>query len=333
MAVMSNIGGLVEPTTRSVLQTVQRCEAHYSHSHAQMGAKTLQCQTPDALSMGVGGRIADALSKKGFQCASFSIAGMSKWSQGEDTSVDIIHRSNGYVRLNKYNYWQKGIENLTSQTFGNIYFEEYAVKFRDAINKSETLGALFDTAQMMTEFPRHQSSLSDQLRQVARLISTREQRKTNRDFFFVSDRGWDMHKNLKTGLTKKLKEVDDALKFFVTELKAQGTFNSTVLFSMSDFGRTLTYNGQGTDHGWGGNHFVLGGSVKGGKVFNQFLETYAQGSEFDAGRGRVIPKYPWENMLAPIAEWMGIEKPNEIFENLHNFNGTFINSVSDLFKQ
>jgi len=285
------------------------------------------------LSMGVGGRIADALSQQGLLCESFSIAGMSKWSQGKDIGVDIIHRYNGYVRFSKHSQWQNEIKNLTSQTFDNFYFEEYAQKFQNAINKSEALGGLFDPVQLITEFPPHRSSISDQLRQVARLISTRSQRKSNRDFFFVSDRGWDMHNNLKTGLTKKLKEVDDALRFFVTELKAQGTFNSTVLFSMSDFGRTLTYNGQGTDHGWSGNHFVLGGSVKGGKIFNKFLETYAEGSEYDAGRGRVIPQYPWENMLAPIAEWMGIERPSEIFENLHNFNDTLINSVRDLFKQ
>lgn len=275
MAVMSNIGGLVEPTSRSVLETVQRCNAQYSHNDAQMGAKTLQCRTPDALSMGVGGRIADALAQQGLECASFSIAGMSKWSQGEDTGIEIIDRYKGYARFSEHSRWQNEIAKLTSQSFGNIYFEEYAKEFQNAINVSETLGVVFDNAQLNTTFPQHRSSLSDQLRQVARLISTRSQRRSNRDFFFVSDRGWDMHKNLKTGLAKKFKEVDDALRLFVTELKSQGTFDSTVLFSMSEFGRTQTYNGQGTDHGWGGNHFVLGGSVKGGRLFNKFLETYA----------------------------------------------------------
>jgi len=333
MAVMSNIGGLVEPTNRSMLDQTQRCNAQYSHSDAQMGAKTLQCQTPDALSIGVGGRIADALSQQGLEVASFSVAGMSKWSQGEDTGVDIVDRYKGYARFREHGRWQNEIANLTSQSFGNIYFEEYAKEFQNAINVSETLGEVFDNSELQTPFPRHKSSLSDQLRQVARLISTRSQRKVNRDFFFVSDRGWDMHKNLKTGLADKFKEVDDALKFFVTELKAQGTFDSTLLFSMSEFGRTLDYNGQGTDHGWGGNHFVLGGSVKGGRMLNKFLETYAEGSEYDAGRGRVIPQYPWESMLAPIAEWTGIERPGDVFENLQNFDGAHINSLSDLFEQ
>merc|ERR1712014_453004 len=117
-------------------------------------------------------------------------------------------------------------------------------------------------------------------------------------------------------------EIDGGLKAFVDELEAQQTFDNTVLFTQADFGRTLSYNGAGTDHGWGGNHFILGGSVRGGQIFNNFLETYAENSEYDAGRGRVIPQYPWENMVVPIAEWLGIQRPNEIFTNLHNFNTT-----------
>merc|ERR1712232_986270 len=109
------------------------------------------------------------------------------------------------------------------------------------------------------------------------------------------------------------KAVNEGLDSFVTELKAQGVFESVVLFSMSDFGRTLTFNGQGTDHGWAGNHFVLGGSVRGGQMHTDFLATYKENSEFDAGRGRVIPKYPWESMMAPIAEWAGIDDLHDLF--------------------
>merc|ERR1712203_156070 len=105
-----------------------------------------------------------------------------------------------------------------------------------------------------------------------------------------------------------------------------GTFDSTVLFTESDFGRSLTSNGAGTDHAWAGNHFILGGAINGGRIYNQFPKSFEEGNEQDAGRGRIIPKYPWESMLVPIADWMGAGATHHasIFPNLGNFNSTAI---------
>merc|ERR1711904_576036 len=124
-----------------------------------------------------------------------------------------------------------------------------------------------------------------------------------------------------------------ALRSFVGELKAQNVFDKTVLASESEFGRTLTSNGAGTDHAWAGNHFVLGGSVNGGHVFNDFPASLLDGNDQDAGRGRLIPKYPWESMMVPIAEWMGMEdsKKSFAFPNLANFATSKIIPKTTLF--
>jgi len=188
--------------------------------------------------------------------------------------------------------------------------------------------------ELKTEFEAG-SSLSRQLKQVARLIAAREERKAERDFFFVSMGGFDTHRSVATELAGKFKEVDDALRMFVTELKAQGSFDSTVLVTHSDFGRTLTPNsGAGTDHAWAGNHVVLGGGLNGGAVFNEFPKALVEGNDQDAGRGRLIPKYPWESMMVPISEWMGLTSGQhaEVFPNLANFNTSHIISRSALFK-
>merc|ERR1711924_377746 len=75
------------------------------------------------------------------------------------------------------------------------------------------------------------------------------------------------------------------------ELKAQNIFESVVIASESDFGRTLSSNGAGTDHAWAGNHFVIGGNVNGGRVYNDFPSSLLDGNDQDLGRGRLLPKY------------------------------------------
>ena len=105
------------------------------------------------------------------------------------------------------------------------------------------------------------------------------------------------------------------------------------MVTSSDFGRTLTSNGKGTDHGWAGQQLVLGGSVKGGRVLNSYPESLLEGNAQDAGRGRMIPRYPWENMLVPVAEWMGVaaKELDRVFPNLKNFNASHILPTSTLF--
>merc|ERR1712196_97684 len=110
--------------------------------------------------------------------------------------------------------------------------------------------------------------LTKQLKQVARLIATRDDRKADRDFFFVTLNGFDLHSDASEGLEELFKDVDDSLKAFVTEVKAQGVWDSVVLASESDFGRSLQSNGAGTDHAWAGNHMILGGKVKGGSLLS-----------------------------------------------------------------
>merc|ERR1711879_471924 len=149
----------------------------------------------------------------------------------------------------------------------------------------------------------------------------RAERKVERDFFYVEMGGFDTHSDVDDVLNSKFTQIDDALRDFVAELKGQNVFDSTVLVAESDFGRSLTSNGAGTDHAWAGNYFILGGSINGGRIYNEFPTSLLEGNEQDAGRGRLIPKYPWESMMVPVAEWMGADAMHHasIFPNLHNF--------------
>merc|ERR1719433_1360014 len=140
---------------------------------------------------------------------------------------------------------------------------------------------------------------------------------------------------MKEYLDLGFKAVDEALEVFVGELKAQGIWNSVVIASMSEFGRTLDSNGKGSDHAWAGQTFVLGGDINGQKIFNKIPGSFEAGNDHDLGRGRLIPDYPWESVLVPIAEWMGVDRTHldRVFPNLRNFNSSrFIIPTEMLFE-
>eukprot|EP00413_Alexandrium_margalefii_P016989 CAMPEP_0204527190 /NCGR_PEP_ID=MMETSP0661-20131031/8844_1 /ASSEMBLY_ACC=CAM_ASM_000606 /TAXON_ID=109239 /ORGANISM="Alexandrium margalefi, Strain AMGDE01CS-322" /LENGTH=537 /DNA_ID=CAMNT_0051533075 /DNA_START=99 /DNA_END=1712 /DNA_ORIENTATION=- len=330
-AFVSNIGNLVEPTSRTTLRQgkVGRCVSLFSHGDQINGAQTLKCQDKGTNSRGVGGRMADELASgpHKFLTTSFSMSGSQSWPQGVATRSEIIGDNvEVFYQRARFN---DTISSITAQLHGNVYSDQYAQAFRDSIDETERTKRMLDAVKLKTDFTG-----GGQLVNVAKLIAARGQRNAERDFFFLRIRGWDMHTNLKTGLSESFQKVDEALSGFVAEMKAQGLWDSVVFATESEFGRTLDSNGLGTDHAWAGNQFIAGGSVKGGRIFNRFPSSLLPGGEQDIGRGRLIPQYPWENMLVPIAEWMGLDDFRQVanaFPNIGNFNSTHILAKTDLF--
>lgn len=186
---------------------------------------------------------------------------------------------------------------------------------------------------------QQRSGLERQLYQVARLVGAREARLAERDLFFIAVGGWDMHSGLMQGLQRKFREIDDAVRGFVAEMKAQEIFDSVLFLTESEFARTLDSNGKGmvagSDHAWAGNHILIGGAIQGGKIYNRFHSSLAVGNPDDLGRGRMVPHYPWESVLVPIAEWLGMDRATQgdvAFPYLRNYNSSHIISKDALFK-
>jgi len=325
----------VEPITKDQYKagTKEKCVGLFSHSDQQASAATLKCQVAGTSPRGVGGRIGDALKARNFEVHSFSLAGTSTWSQGFATNQESISPSHGAVRFVSYAKVNPVLRDITNHTHGNVYCEEYAKSISNFVEASEILGTVVDASSLLTSY-QTDTGLSKKFKQVARLIAARVDRKVERDIFYVQIGGFDAHSNAAEILDEKFKEIDDSVKQFVDEVKAQNIFESVVIVSESDFGRTLSTNGAGTDHAWAGNHFVVGGNVKGGRVYNDFLKSLLDGNDQDLGRGRLIPLYPWESMMVPIAEWMGVEESDHttVFPNLGNFDrATKILATSTLF--
>jgi len=136
------------------------------------------------------------------------------------------------------------------------------------------------------------------------------------------------------GLANRFREIDDALRGFVAEMEAQKIWDSIVFITSSEFARTLDSNGGGSDHAWAGNHIIAGGGINGKRIFNRFAELKI-GNAADLGRGRLVPGFPWESMMLPIAQWMGMEEDQAAatFPNLHHFNrSAHVVPMSELFE-
>lgn len=118
---------------------------------------------------------------------------------------------------------------------------------------------------------------------------------------------------MKSRLKTSFIELNQALTSFKKEMVEQNLWDSVAVVITSDFGRTLTPNsGKGSDHAWGGNYFVAGGSVKGGQVLGKYPEDLTESGDLNIGRGRLLPTSGWETIWNGIVEWMGVEGEEEL---------------------
>jgi uncharacterized protein (DUF1501 family) len=184
--------------------------------------------------------------------------------------------------------------------------------FNQIVNDPSTATARAAILDAIPDTLANANSVAKQLRTVANLMVGRNTLTAKRQIFFVGLGGWDQHDNLLEDHAENLKMIDDAIGPFANALRDSnvGLWNSTTLFTCSDFGRTLTSNGDGTDHGWGGNTFVIGGPVRGGMIYGRYPRLAATVNSapntLDTGRGRFIPTDPVDRYLDDMLTWFGM---------------------------
>jgi uncharacterized protein (DUF1501 family) len=171
-------------------------------------------------------------------------------------------------------------------------------------------------------------SLARQLRMVARLIAAGQSLGMRRQVFMVGIGGFDSHANQMRDQPVLMARVAQSVNYFLTSLNSMGMLNNVTLFTASEFGRTLSSNGAGSDHGWGSHHFIAGGAVKGRDIYGRFPVT-ALGTADDMGSGRLLPSTSVTQYAATLGAWMGLS-PSELLSvlpNLGNFSMTGLNFV------
>ncbi len=169
-------------------------------------------------------------------------------------------------------------------------------------------------------------SFEEQLEEVARLIKHRKTDMNNRQVFFVTFNGWDTHdkaicdsKASESG-GDMIARLDKAFALFSRELDELGLKDKVTTFTTSEFGRTITSNNNGADHGWGGHAFVFGGAVNGG--FYGKMPEVKRDSPDALINNVVVPTTSVEQYMATLVEWLGDKKVNlsKLFPNLENFD-------------
>jgi uncharacterized protein (DUF1501 family) len=362
LAIVSNIGPLVAPTTKTQFNQSShpRPPRLFSHNDQQSIWQTMM---PEGATLGWGGRLADVVA--GSNAAVFtamSAAGTAVWLSGQNVTQYQVSAS-GAVRLGGDTVYNSpdvaaALAAIAGDTSSSHAFEaDVGTVAQRSMRAEQTLrGALtkpgdagfsaFGTPSTATYNPASDpklqylnplngqntfSALAQQLQVVARTIQAGQAGKlgVKRQVFFVSLGGFDTHSGQNQRHADLMARVAHAMRYFDTALGAIGARSNVTTFTASDFGRTFTSNGDGTDHGWGAHQFVMGGAVRGGDLYGVFPTLVAKSSgssEFASPdqlrNGAMLPTTAVDQLGATLGRWFGLTDSQVlgVFPNLANFS-------------
>ena len=351
LAFVSNVGSLIEPT--SLVQyndgSKPKPEGLFSHPDHQVHWQTLVPQVRGPSPKGWGGRMAEVMSHANQQsniAMNISLSGANVLQSGTST-VPYMTDPGGVVELSNYGedtslgqdpILSLAVDDILGHHYQSIYSKTLAQANRNSIETSINFKSALDN--LSTPFDPNASFLNGKsqtykrLNMVSKIIEAGTDQsplglKMDRQIFFVERGGWDHHNALLGPQSNLFIELNDAIQIFWTAIQAMGLQNNVVLYTASDFGRTLTSNGSGSDHAWGGNHFIISGSgnIKGGQIYGKYPDLALNNSSTDLGRGRILPTTSVDAYMAALANWYGVStsEMSIVIPNINNFNLDFIN--------
>ena len=346
VAFVANVGALVRPTSYTDVQNrAQLPLGLYSHSDLQQHWQTGVPQQRASL-QGWAGRVADCLTDASNSNNSVSMCyGLNRspvMLSGQGV-IPYVISNDGATTLRDYEgrdlrgqIMTRGTDSLLSQTYTNLLQQTHAVRRRDSIDAAVNFNESIDSVTLRTNFPN--TNLGRQLAMVSRVIHGRNRLGQKRQIFFVFQGGFDNHNELLNNQANLLGQINGAIGAFYSEMDALGLSDSVTTFSASDFARTLSSNGNGTDHAWGSNHFVIGGAVNGKRIVGDYptdlknptarvngrttpLDT-DNNRQPNQRRGRLIPTTSVDEYAADLAVWFGVPNNDDlkiVLPNIENF--------------
>lgn len=351
LAVVANVGTLIQPTTKLQYQTrtVPVPASLFSHNDQQ---STWQALSTEGARSGWGGRFADLMAGMNGQNTLFtavSAAGNAVFLSGQSVvqyqlstgaqPAVVISGQQGSSLFGS-NLAPGRVRDLVTDTnLPSNFAADYSTVVARSIAASATVNSAF-TQGVVTSVPTapaytnpltqrvETNTLALQLQTVARMIAASSTLGVRRQVFFVSLGGWDTHDLQNATQPNLLAKVAHALSYFDGALANIGGLDrraQVTTFTASDFSRTITTNGDGTDHAWGGHHFVLGGAVNGGDIYGQYPTLGADVAGFnnpDNINGAQIPTTSVDQYGATLGRWFGVSESDLdlIFPRLAGFD-------------
>ncbi len=331
LAFIANVGTLMAPTTQQdyINNRVPLPPQLFSHNDQQNLVMSLQASKRQ---QGWASRMADLMQEVNSHenlAMGISLSGENLWQRGGIQSPYAMNAGgvSTYWHLQPGNTeeWSinrnRAYDALLGQQQSHLFSSVFANTQRRSIDLGIELNDALSTIPAPNTIFDNDSRLAAMLKTVAHLIAAREKLGMSRQTFFVGIGDYDTHGDQVNRHPALMAELNHSLSAFYDATVELGVSDKVTTFTASDFGRTLTSNGDGTDHGWGSHHMVLGDAVDGGKIFGELPEL-AIGSIDDIGEGRIIPTTAMDQYAATLAGWYGLSPSQiaETFPTLSNFN-------------
>eukprot|EP00538_Stauroneis_constricta_P006056 CAMPEP_0119562960 /NCGR_PEP_ID=MMETSP1352-20130426/22092_1 /TAXON_ID=265584 /ORGANISM="Stauroneis constricta, Strain CCMP1120" /LENGTH=2119 /DNA_ID=CAMNT_0007611481 /DNA_START=203 /DNA_END=6559 /DNA_ORIENTATION=- len=338
----ASMGVLDEVVTKSDWRAKTRTSL-FAHNVQQKEVHRLDIDK-ELSDSGVGGRMIDVLKDLGFRTASSDVVGNSLFASGsprKNHPVTNLPRTsaanfNNYADVDDMDQVLRDL-NSVGESDSSLFGDVWSSSMVRGVNDTRTLNVIFNNDQFQTTTTFKSARLSESFESAAQWIKSRSFRGVEREVIYISQGGYDHHAvNPNNNLQTQLTEVNDAIESFSKEMERQGVWDDVVIITGSDFGRTLTPNsGGGTDHGWAGNGFMMGGGIKGKVVRGSYPTDLSADGPHNIGRGRIIPSLPYEAPWQAIAQWMGVTDPSDldtVLPNRDSFDECLLFTDGQLFE-
>ncbi len=331
VAFQANVGTMIEPTTPDDVRNESVRLPEQLFSHHDQARQWQKLDHYHSWNSGWGARAADIFaSQQAYpNLAAISLVGSNEWQAGGEQAAFTISSEgvSSYAGMDDMSEgsWQmprrQAFIELLNHQYQNVFERSYAEMQSRALVLSTNVGAaLSRLGELQTPVPKD-NRLAQQLAMVAKLIAIKDEFRMTRQLFYVNLSGFDTHDDQLRVQPYLYSQVADALAFFHQALTEIDQLNNVTSFTTSDFGRSVSGNGDGTDHGWGNHHIVMGGAVQGTDVYGTMPRVTVDGPD-DYRNGRIVPTTAVSQYAATHLRWLGLSEADidNLLPSLKNFN-------------
>ena len=332
IAFVSNVGALVRPTTKADYErNLALPLGLFSHPDQ---ARHWQTSIPESRvgTTGWAGRMADILTDSVNDnphiAMNIAIDSVNLFQTGRTVVPYVVEakKLGGYGETSAIDrIYTQATDSMLANARGNVMERAFSSIKRGSIDAAISYANAIDGIALDTVFP--ETHFGGQMQLVARTIAARQTLGQRRQVFFALVQGWDFHDEVLNAQAKQLQTVNDTLVAFNAAMTELGVHDQVTTFTASDFGRTLTSNGNGTDHAWGGNQLIMGGAVNGG-LFGQYPQSLRD-DNLNIGRGRLLPTTSVDEFNAELAMWLGVQNDNNLEAILPNIRRFYASGLTE----